>query len=89
MGEILIQGISLIGSLAILAAFIANQARRLTTTGLTYLVLNTLGSGILAVIAIIEHQWGFLLLEGTWALVSLWSLLRLTLAPPQSPSASQ
>jgi hypothetical protein len=86
MGEIVIQGISLIGSLSILAAFIANQVRRLTTTGLTYLMLNTIGSGILAVIAIIEHQWGFLLLEGTWALVSLWSLLRLTLGTSQSAS---
>lgn len=86
MGEALIQVISLVGSLAILAAFIANQARRLPTTGATYLVLNTCGSAILAIIAIIEHQWGFLLLEGTWALVSMWSLVRLALAPPQSAS---
>ncbi|MBA3825637.1 MAG: hypothetical protein H0X24_17285 [Ktedonobacterales bacterium] len=82
----MIQIISLVGSLAILAAFIANQARRLTSTGVSYLVLNTFGSAILAVIAIVEHQWGFLLLEGTWAFVSLWSLLRLLLASSQSAS---
>jgi hypothetical protein len=39
-----------------------------------YLVLNLLGSGLLAVLAAAGAQWGFLLLEGTWALVSLLSL---------------
>jgi hypothetical protein len=29
------------------------------------------------VLAYIDQQWGFLLLEGVWALVSLWSLAQL------------
>jgi hypothetical protein len=41
-------------------------------------VLNLVGSGILAVIAIIERQWGFLVLEGSWAPLSLGSLIQIT-----------
>jgi hypothetical protein len=40
-------------------------------------VLNFVGSAILAVLAWIDRQWGFLLLEGVWAIVSLWSLVQL------------
>jgi len=39
-----------------------------------YLVLNLIGSAILAVLAWYESQLGFLLLEVVWALVSAWSL---------------
>jgi hypothetical protein len=77
MDEVLTQAVSLFGSLLILSAFIAAQLRRLSPADRAYIVLNLLGSGLLAAIALLERQWGFLLLEGVWALVSGWSLLQL------------
>ena len=61
------------------------EARRLRHPLLAdaaYLLLNLLGSAILAYLAWHESQWGFLLLEGVWALVSLWSLWRVSRGLP-------
>jgi hypothetical protein len=71
------QLIQVAGSLLILAGFAASQAGRLSIDSATYLVLNFVGSAVLAVLAWIDQQWGFLLLEGVWAVVSLWSLVQL------------
>ena len=65
------------GALAILAAFALAQAGRLDQRSPRYLVLNLAGSAVLAVDAWLGRQWGFLLLEGAWAVVSAWGLARL------------
>jgi hypothetical protein len=70
------QVVQIVGALLILAAFAAAQFGWLGTQSRLYLVLNLVGSAILAVLAWSDEQWGFLLLEGVWALVSGWSLLR-------------
>jgi hypothetical protein len=71
------QLIQVAGSLLILAAFAASQAGRLPIDSQLYLALNFVGSAVLAVLAWIDQQWGFLLLEGVWAIVSLWGLVQL------------
>jgi|CXWK01.1.fsa_nt_gi hypothetical protein len=71
----MIQVISVVGALLILIPFAANQINRLNRDSVAYQLMNLAGSGILAIIAVIERQYGFLLLEGTWALVSLWGLI--------------
>src|SRR5688500_11960519 len=69
--------IQVAGSPRILAGSAASQAARLAIDSMSYLLRNFVGSAILATLAWIDQQWGFLLLEGVWAVVSLWSLIQL------------
>ena len=71
------QVIQIVGSLLVLAAFAAAQRGLLDPKSVVYLVLNLVGSAVLAVQALFLAQWGFLLLEGVWALVSAASLIAL------------
>ena len=70
------QIVQVLGSLLILAAFVAAQRGRLSTGSPLYLSLNLAGASVLALLAARERQLGFLLLESSWALVAAWSLLR-------------
>lgn len=70
------QAASLVGAVLILAAFVASQTGRMRTESATYNALNLVGSALLGYVAVVERQWGFILLEGVWALVSLWALVR-------------
>lgn len=69
------QVVQIVGALLILVAYGAAQIERLDTQSRLYLGLNLTGSAILGVLAASTAQWGFLLLEGSWALISLWGLL--------------
>lgn len=62
------------GALMILGAYAAGQAHMVDHKAYLYLLPNLAGSAILAVLAYDERQWGFLLLEGVWALITAWSL---------------
>lgn len=70
------QVVSLIGAGMILVAFGATQINKLKQDSTLYLILNLVGSVILAFSAIRVRQLGLILLESAWAVISLISLIR-------------
>jgi hypothetical protein len=75
------QVIQVIGAMMILVAYAAAQTGRWSTDNVLYLWLNFWGSLILAVLAGASRNWGFLLLESVWAVVTAHSLLKRRRAP--------
>lgn len=72
----LTQVVSIIGSILILGAYFALQRGMLRSEQRGYSVLNFVGAALLAWVAVVEWQIGFIVLEGTWALLSLPGMLR-------------
>jgi hypothetical protein len=77
----LIQVASVIGAFLILLPFAGSQLGRVSTQSLAYQLSNLAGSAALTAVAVIEVQYGFILLEGTWAVVSVVGLARVLRGP--------
>jgi len=84
---VLLQAISVLGALAILGAYAANLLGWLRPANLSYSVANFVGSGILTFIAVVDQQLGFFLLEGVWALISLWGMIQVLRGRPPDATA--
>lgn len=75
----IVQGISILGAALILLAFALLQSQKIPAEGYSYQLLNVGGGAVLLVVAIIEVQIGFILLEGSWTVLSavgLWKVFR-------------
>jgi hypothetical protein len=76
------QIIQIVGAILILSGFIGAQVKAMSPQSLLYLVLNLVGSIVLTIVAFIGTDWGFVLLEGVWAMVSFWGLLKVLRGEP-------
>ena len=65
------QIVSILGALAVLGAYVANQLWWINPSRLSYTVANFVGAAILTAVAVVDRQIGFVLLQGSWTLVSL------------------
>ena len=70
------QALQLAGAVLILIPFAWVQLRGLSTESIAYLGFNLIGSALLAAAALDARQWGFVLLETVWGVVSAWGLAR-------------
>ena len=67
---------SFVGALLILVAYVGHQMSWMDSRKAGYNVLNAAGSAILAYIAFHPFQLGFVVLEVTWVVISLYAMAR-------------
>ena len=67
---------SFAGALLILVAYVGHQLKWMDSRRANYNILNAVGSAILAYIAFHPFQIGFVVLEVTWVLISVYALFK-------------
>jgi hypothetical protein len=73
---LLYQVISFIGAVLILSAYMGLQLNRLAAETIAFQTLNLFGGIFLCVTAVSLRQYGFILVEGLWAILSAIGLWR-------------
>ena len=72
----LIDWIGFIGVFQILLAYVLNVSGKLNKDDLAFILLNLLGAGLACLASVLMKYLPFIILEGTWALVSLVALIK-------------
>ena len=72
LGEIL----GSVGVALLLIAFLMNLLKKWSQDNLYYTLMNTIGAGLACASSILIHFFPFIILEGTWMLVSLFALAK-------------
>ena len=67
---------SFVGALLILVAYAGQQMNWMDARKPAYNILNAVGSAVLAYIAFRPFQIGFVVLEVSWAIISVYALFR-------------
>jgi hypothetical protein len=76
MPNLEIQIISSIGALLCLLAYVGHQLKWMDSRRALFNLLNLLGGGILVYAALHPFQLGFLIMEVSWAAISLYALIK-------------
>ncbi len=69
----------IIGSIGvglILIAYFLNTESLIEKNGKLYFVLNCIGAGLACYASLLINYWPFVILEGTWVLVSIYGLMK-------------
>ncbi len=75
-----------IGAVLVLGAYLALQRGWLVAGNRWYSALNFVGAVMLTWVALEDRRWGFILLEGAWALLSVPGMLRRGSLPESQPT---
>lgn len=65
-----------LGVAILLVAFLLNMVKIIKTESLIYSLLNLIGAGIACYASYLIHYFPFVILEGSWCLVSLVAFIR-------------
>ncbi|TVZ59809.1 hypothetical protein NA63_2349 [Flavobacteriaceae bacterium MAR_2010_105] len=71
----LVDWIGFLGVFQILLAYALNVIGSITNKSLVFILLNLIGATMACIASILLDYWPFIILEGIWALVSLYALL--------------
>ena len=86
-GSLFQQAVAVVGALLVLAGYLALQTGRLGRESRVFNALNFFGSALLTWVAIVDRRWGFILLEGVWALLSVPAMVWRRPDPARTRSA--
>lgn len=71
----LVDWIGFAGVTILLLAFFFNLKGLIHSGGLMYLFLNIIGAGLACMASVLLKYWPFIILEGCWAIVSVFGLI--------------
>jgi hypothetical protein len=74
--SMLMQVISITGALLVLTAYAAHQFDRLSKDTYAFQLLNLIGGAALVAAALTTRQFGLIIMEGAWTLISLGGLIK-------------
>jgi len=74
--ELFSEVLSYIGMIMILTAFILETRNFVKSKDKIYLSLMAIGSGLLAIRALLIHEWAFLVLEVVWCIAAILAIIK-------------